>query len=215
MTMGADASLSSGPGTKETWALAIQYVVGRKRAEDALGFLAEVSSVMASSLDYAANVQEVASIAVPFIGDYCSIDLSDTTGALHQVGLAMSPLVTPEAAPRFRGLLHPQLSPATYGVPKVLRECKREILRTDIAVSPLPEWHAKLSAFDGRSVLIMPVSARGHMFGAISLVSLGAGLGRVYGAADSALVGQVALRIAAAVELAQAVGRPAATNGAG
>jgi GAF domain-containing protein len=206
-----DASLATGPGTKETWALAIQYVVGRKRAEDALGFLAEVSGVMASSLDYAANVQEVASLAVPFVADYCSIDLVDATGALHQLGLATSPLVTPEAAPRFRGLLHPQLSPATYGVPKVLRECKREILRTDIAVSPLPEWHFKLSALDGRSALIVPISARGHMFGAISLVSLGAGLGRVYGVGDDALINQVALRIAAAVELAQAVGRPASS----
>jgi GAF domain-containing protein len=211
----ADPTLSGSPSTKETWGLAIQYVVGRKRAEDALGFLAAVSGVLASSLDYAANVQAVASMAVPFIGDYCSIDLVDATGALHQVGLAMSRVVQPATAPRLRGLLHPQLSPATYGVPKVLRECKREILRTDIAPSPPPEWHVKLSALDGKSVLIVPVSARGHVFGAISLVSLAVGLGRVYGAGDEALINQVALRIAAAVELAQVVGRPAARAGAG
>jgi len=47
----------------------------RRRAEAALRFLAEAHSLIAPSLDYDSTLQSVAHLAVPFLCDYCIIDL--------------------------------------------------------------------------------------------------------------------------------------------
>src|SRR6266540_5965736 len=46
-----------------------------QRAEATLRFLAEANSLIAPSLDYDSTLQSVAHLAVPFLCDYCIIDL--------------------------------------------------------------------------------------------------------------------------------------------
>jgi len=76
--------------TRETWALAINYITGRKRAERALGFLAETSHLLAASLDYRGALGRVAGLTLGYLADFCSIDLLDEGGALAQVGLGVA-----------------------------------------------------------------------------------------------------------------------------
>lgn len=200
---------------KETWAVAINYIVGRKRAEEALGFLAEVSKALAGTLDYEHAVDTVAALAVPYIADYCGIDLFVDRHALRQAAIATSDKLDRKTVPKIRAYLYPQLSPAGYGVQHVIEQGRAEI----VAVSDergqaglaQPERVNRLDALGMRSCLIVPIVARGQRFGAISLMASAVGLGRRYGAADVALVEQVALRIAAAVELGRLHGKQDAT----
>src|SRR5258706_13664999 len=76
--------------TKETWALAIDYIVQRKRFEQALGFLSQASAILAGSVDYHGTLASVARLSVPFLADWCSIDLLDAGGVLRQIAVERS-----------------------------------------------------------------------------------------------------------------------------
>ena len=55
----------------------IEDVTERRRAEQQSEFLAEVGSVLGSSLDYEQTLRNVARLAVPDIVDWCAVDLFD------------------------------------------------------------------------------------------------------------------------------------------
>ncbi len=59
-----------------------------QRAEATLRFLAEANSLIAPSLDYDSTLQTVAHVAVPFLCDYCIIDLLPAEGAPRRVAVA-------------------------------------------------------------------------------------------------------------------------------
>src|SRR5439155_17971602 len=46
-----------------------------ERSRDQMSFLAEASSVLASSLDYRKTLNKVARLAVPRLADWCSVDV--------------------------------------------------------------------------------------------------------------------------------------------
>src|SRR5262245_24912988 len=56
----------------------------RKRARDALSFLAEASRVLAGSLDPEATLTSVARLAVQHLADWCFIDLLDGDGTVRR-----------------------------------------------------------------------------------------------------------------------------------
>ncbi|HEX8699787.1 MAG TPA: GAF domain-containing protein [Myxococcaceae bacterium] len=188
--------------TRETWALAINYITGRKRAERALGFLAETSNLLAASLDYRAALGRVAGLTLGYLADFCSIDLLDEGGALAQVGLAQSEHVDPSLLGPLRLYLYPQRTPLTGGVLHALETGKPERMSSEPegAAGPRAE---RLAELGGAASLIMPILARGQRLGAISIVSLRLGVAKAYGPEEEALLQQLALRAASAVELAR------------
>jgi PAS domain S-box-containing protein len=60
-------------------------VTERKRQADATSFLAVASSILASTLDINASLQQLAELAVPRIADWCCIELSDPKGQMRRV----------------------------------------------------------------------------------------------------------------------------------
>ncbi|MDQ1459806.1 MAG: hypothetical protein QOI08_1290, partial [Actinomycetota bacterium] len=54
-------------------------------AQERLQFLGEASRLLASSLDVDATLTRVAKLAVPYLADWCSVDLLDASGAAHRV----------------------------------------------------------------------------------------------------------------------------------
>jgi hypothetical protein len=56
-----------------------------KRAEAALRFLAEASTVLATSLDYETTLQRVARLTVPTLADCCFFDVRCADGRLRRV----------------------------------------------------------------------------------------------------------------------------------
>src|SRR5262245_50579099 len=94
-------------------------VVERQRAEQALRFLAEASSLLAESIDYEEPLSNVARLAVPLIADWCAIDVLEESGALRRVAIAT---VDPAKEAHERELLrrYPFDTEAPHGAPQVL-----------------------------------------------------------------------------------------------
>src|SRR2546421_4038104 len=59
-----------------------------KRAERRQRFLAGSSAVLASSLDYASNLNRMAALSVPELGDWCLVDVLEADGTLQRVAAA-------------------------------------------------------------------------------------------------------------------------------
>src|SRR5262252_8859534 len=70
--------------------LLIYERVARSEAEtnaERLAFLAEASTVLASSLDYHTNLMSVAKLAVKRLADWCAVDIVDDEQGFHRVAL--------------------------------------------------------------------------------------------------------------------------------
>jgi PAS domain S-box-containing protein len=176
-------------------------VTERKRAEEALRFLAESSELLVSSLDYETTLASVARLLVPQIADWCAVDvLKDNE--LRRVAVTH---VDPEKVNLARelGRRYPPNLEARYGVPHVLRTGEPEVY-SDIPDSLLvqvardAEHLALLRALGMKSAVVVPLIVRRRSIGAITIVS--AESGRRYGQEDLRLVLALAGRAAQAVD---------------
>jgi PAS domain S-box-containing protein len=72
---------------------ALRRLAGRKATEESLGFLAETSKALAATRDYAEAAGSVCELSVPFLADWCAIEL-DTDGEPRVLGVARGDGVT-------------------------------------------------------------------------------------------------------------------------
>ena len=82
------APLLDEAGEIEATIMMIEDVTEQKRAERQGVFLAQVSAVLASSLDYEQTLRNIAQLAVPDIADWCAVDLVDEDGDRRPVAVA-------------------------------------------------------------------------------------------------------------------------------
>jgi PAS domain S-box-containing protein len=158
----------------------------RRRAETALRrsrdehrFLANASRLLASSLDLHATLESVADLAVPDVADWCSVDLLDEQGFARNVALAHA---DPSQLALGRSLV-PFASDRTESPAPVLRviETGRHELHAEAGEALLREAARDDRELEGwralgiRSVLIVPMIARGRTIGAISFLTAGSG----------------------------------------
>jgi len=191
--------------------LAISALIGsvlaaRRRAEAAreqVEFLAEVSEVLASSLDYRATLTAAARLAVPRLADWCAVDVVDADDRLHRLAIAHVDPAKVEAvwamSHRYRELAQdPVPQVIRSGQPQVIPEIPDELLRRFAR----DEEHLRgLRAFGLCSLLIVPLSTRGRTLGAITFVT--AESGRRYSDADLLPAELLARRAATAVDNAR------------
>jgi PAS domain S-box-containing protein len=181
--------------------------VERKR-EHTQRFLVEASRELSSSLDYETTLQRVASLAVPELADWCSIELLEP-GGMRQIAVAH---VDPEKVRWARELRQrfPVDPNAEQGLANVIRTGRSELypaLRSDqieAAARGDPEILDILRTLDIRSVIIVPLVAGGQTLGAMQFVL--AESGRSYDADDLRLAEDVAGRAALALENARLYG---------
>ncbi len=181
--------------------------VARAEADAArrLAFLAEASTILASSLDYEATLTSVANLAVPYLGDWCFIHVVEANGAIRCLtAVRANRNLFPEVeAPRDWYLSDPR---AGEGVPKVLATGRPEI------VSPVTDnWLRALTANASQLVLFRrlgfksamsaPMLARRRTLGALTFVS--AESRRQYDAVEMALCEDLARRCAFATDNAR------------
>jgi PAS domain S-box-containing protein len=187
-----------------------QFVV-RRRAEDALRaaeeaqrFLAEAGELLASSLDYETTLQSIAQLVVPYLADWCTIDVIDLEGRIERVAVAHR---DPERVERVREIVRRlPVNPRGEGVGKVIRtglpevfpSITDEVLRV---VYPEPEKFELVRRLGLRSAMIVPMRAHGRTHGAISFAT--AETERRYGLADLRLAEDLARRAALAYDNAR------------
>ncbi|MDP9369631.1 MAG: ATP-binding protein [Chloroflexota bacterium] len=169
-----------------------------------LAFLAEASAALAASLDYEVTLSTVARLAVPFLADWCIVDVVDEGGALHRVEVVPA---DPEQEPLAAILCAaPPAADRSVGIAQVLRTGEPELLPrvTAAFVCGVARDAAHLRALEQvgfRSYMGVPLVARGQTLGGISFIA--AGSRRHYGHEDLALAADLAQRAALAVDNAR------------
>jgi signal transduction histidine kinase/DNA-binding response OmpR family regulator len=170
-------------------------------ARERSAFLAEASNVLAASLEYEKTFASLAHLLVPKLADYCLVDIVEEDGGLRQVAVAHRERHLEE---RLRHLELRKLNDANvnYGVAHVVRtglpEMRSHVEGADLAQFARdydPMLMEKGLAF--HAYLIAPLSARGRIVGALTLVSTGS---RTYGPADLSLTEEVAQRAGLALD---------------
>ena len=172
------------------------------RERGRLAFLAEAGKVLASSLDYRTTLKAVAELVVPFLADWCVVDVVGNDGLPHRLALAVAdPAKLPLAEelqrrykpdPDHHGGVELVIS---SGEPQVVPEISEAML---VAAAQDAAQLQLLRALGLRSSMILPLQARGRILGAITLVE--AQSGRHYGPDDLTLATELATRSALAID---------------
>lgn len=180
----------------------ISDITERKRAEDALRFVAEASAVLTSSLDYRTTVATLTEVAVPRVADCCMIHLLTETGQIALLAVAhRDPAQTAllwELDRRY------PIDPTRHdGIPLVLYSQQPEIVTaaTDAYFQSFAEDDehlARLLSLGLRSWMSLPLIARSRALGVITFMH--AESGRRYQPSDTALVEEFVRRAAVAVD---------------
>ena len=149
--------------------------VERARVEAACRFLAESESRIVSAQGFPESVAALAEMAVPRLADWCCIDVVLPAGTIECVAVAHSePSITPVAT-KLRALLPPDPT-ADVGVGHVVRTGVPEFhfdLGAALSIQPGTEGPlADLIAAAGfRAAIVTPLAARGHIFGAVTVIA--------------------------------------------
>ncbi len=178
----------------------------RKRAEQDQRFLAEATSKLAAAqLDLPMTLASVAHLAVPHLGDWCGIDILEEDGTLNRMAVVHQ---DPSKVEMAQGLLaRYAFNPDDpYGVARVLRTGESEVFPevTDRQIQELVKDEELAEIIRGlglRSVMFVPLAARGRILGAITLAV--AESERRYSTADLTVAEELARRAAHAVDNAR------------
>ena len=173
----------------------------QRRASEGLSVLAEASAVLATSNDTDDAIREVARLAVPRLGDWCTIELLEPDGALRHVATVHADsgklAIAEEFYQRF-----PPTPDDPGGVYAALRsgqvqagELTAETIREGV---PDPDKRDLLLALNLRSYVIAPMLIDDKAVGAITIVS--AESGHFFGPSDISRVQELARRASLAIE---------------
>jgi PAS domain S-box-containing protein len=180
-------------------------ITERKRAETARRFLTDAAEVLASSLDYETTLTSVARLIVPRMADWCSVYMAEAGGALRQLAVAHADpdkvIWAKELAKRY-----PPDPNDPGGMPAVVRTGEPYIVTevTDEMIDRSardPEHLEIVRSLGVRSVMIVPLAARGRTLGAITFVA--AESGRRFTQADFDLAIDLGRRAGLAVDNAR------------
>jgi PAS domain S-box-containing protein len=182
--------------------------VARRVAEGSLaraGVLSRASTLLESGADPLAHLDEIAALTVPDLADLCVIDLIGDDGKLRIEGAAGR---DPASAQHVRvvrrdepvepGGTHPVAVVARTGVSSLQNAIGAPQLRR---WSTGPRHLALMRTLGYRSVIIVPLSARGRTIGALSLIRIGPG--DDFHAADLQVAETVAQRAGLAIDHAR------------
>ncbi len=167
--------------------------------------LIEAGAILASSLDPATTMEQVARLTVPRLADLCVIDLRDEDGVIMDVAVVATDEGLARELEELRARYpldpageHPVAQVIRSGQPVLLGEMTDALLRSFAQGSE----HARFMVEHGyRSAVVAPMVARGRTLGALSTLRLGAS--ERYGIHERDLVAELARRAALAIDNAQ------------
>lgn len=198
------APVRDATGTVVAGVLAFHDVTEQRRREESDRFLGRVSDLLASSLDYRATAQSIASLCAGSQADYCIVHVEEQ-GQVHALGTAHADLARQEIV---RGLMrrfpvdaeghHPVMRTLRTGDAQLLAEVDDAVL-ADMAVDA--EHLEMLRDLELSSMLVVPLQARGRTLGALTLARTGAA--PRYGPDDVEPARELARRAALAVDNAR------------
>ncbi|QJE95663.1 response regulator [Luteolibacter luteus] len=158
----------------EEHALLLQAQAAREAAEaekERMAFLAQASNVLAGSLEYQQTFENLARLIVPRLGEFCIVDRIDDDGGLIQVAVAH---FDPSKEALLRKIPYPKAEETFHGAFRVFQTgspfvCNKmdEAVISDLVPERDREFMRSLGA---TSFAAVPLSARGRVIGAITMV---------------------------------------------
>ncbi|MCE9672649.1 trifunctional serine/threonine-protein kinase/ATP-binding protein/sensor histidine kinase [Myxococcus stipitatus] len=177
----------------------------RRRAEEAVRFLAESSALLAESLDYEATLARLARLCVSYLCTVCTIDVVDASGAIRRLATAHADPAMERVSQELQESYSPDWSSTVPAVtvlrtrePMLLPELGDRLLEALCRDARHVELMRSLRA---STLMVVPLLARGRTLGVISLVS--SEPGRHYGPADLELARELARRAAISLDNAR------------
>ncbi|MEP6858502.1 MAG: CHASE3 domain-containing protein [Gemmatimonadales bacterium] len=167
--------------------------------------LSDASRVLASTLDYEKTLETIARLAVGELAEWCAVDLVQDDGSVRQAVVAHVDEAKIKWAKELNKRYPPDYNGPT-GAGHVIRTGEPEIY-PDISDEMLvaaarDERHLAITReLQIKSAIIVPMIARGHTLGALTLIS--SQKGRRYDDADLALAMELATRAAIAIDNAR------------
>jgi predicted ATPase/serine/threonine protein kinase/signal transduction histidine kinase len=167
-------------------------------------FLADTGAILAESLDYRVTLTKVARLAVPFLADWCLVDVIEDGIVRRVAGTHVNPArqgQLAELAVRYPVTIDsPQ--PAGHALRTGQAQLTAELTEAAFAGFTVDAAHAQLMrALGVSSMMAVPLIVRGQILGAITLVSAQAT--RRYAASDLATAKELARRAALAIDNAR------------
>jgi signal transduction histidine kinase len=201
------ARLLRGPSPADDLVVtSFQDISALKRNELRLTFLSEASAILGESVDYQVALERVAARAVPFIADWCAVDVIEGKKEVHRVALAQADSPIEDVAAQAQGLWAPDAAHA--GPVGDLLRTGRTVHVTDVSDDMLRaaagdnEHLEMLRALRIREVLSVPLIGRGKVLGALTAVNTGE-VRPFMSADDVAMIEELGRRAGAAVDAAR------------
>jgi PAS domain S-box-containing protein len=179
-------------------------ITERKRIENEQRFLAEVGSVLASTLDYDDTLENILRLAVRDIADFCIVYIVEESGEVRRLKAISRDSSKGWICDLLLQIPFDQKRPSL--IASVL-ETKHELLIEHLSpemiesLSQGDEHLQALRAADPKSFMATPFLIHGKLVGAIALLSSGSS--RVYGPNDLHLAKELTYRAALAIENAR------------
>lgn len=175
----------------------------RKRAEEHQKFLTRLSDILAASLDYETTLNSVAQLAVPYVADWCAIDLL-VDEHIERVAVFHT---DPERLKQAENLQqhHPPTLDMSSSVGQVILTAEPritwQVAPEKIDAIEDEDLRETIRSLGFVSVMIVPLEARGRVLGALTLICSESG--RAFEQQDLDLAQELAHRAALAVDNAQ------------
>ncbi|MEU9023611.1 SpoIIE family protein phosphatase [Actinomadura sp. NPDC048394] len=206
----AAASPEAGTGTVAGAVIVLQDAAGRhriererhdrmaqvRRANSRLELVAEITTVLSSTLDEDEVLQRLVRLVVPALGDWAEVDLLVPDGRIERAAATHREL-SPADVARLEGPLPPLPWTPRGPLARVLRGGTTLVVSADAARAypdePLTAaQHELFQTMDAHTAIITPLAARGETYGALTLGYSRPGHG--YGPDDRLVVEDVARR---------------------
>ncbi|PHM11436.1 PAS domain S-box protein [Nostoc sp. 'Peltigera malacea cyanobiont' DB3992] len=179
-------------------------ITERKLAEERLRYIAQISSLLSTSLDYEQTLEQIAKISVPQLADWCSVDILNEDGSIRRLPIAHADPSKAELARKLQEYVtdYKGASAITRVLQTGQSELISEVSDSLLVAATQNQEHLELVRQLGmKSVMIVPLIAKGRVLGTISFVT--AESNRRYDRTDLTLATDITHRAALAVENAQ------------
>ncbi|HYO70281.1 MAG TPA: PAS domain-containing protein, partial [Archangium sp.] len=197
--------LRDGAGRITHWFGTSTDIDDQKRGAETLRFLSEASAALASSLDQAATLKQVARLAVPVLADWCMVDLMGEDGRVERVEVAHADPSLTELAERLRRF--PPVRNPEHPSARAMRQDQTvhvaEVTGAFEERSAQSAEHLRaIREMKCRSLMSVPLTARGRTLGVLTFATTESS-GRRYGQEDVLRMQEVARRVALALDNAR------------
>jgi PAS domain S-box-containing protein len=190
--------------TGDVYVSVLRDVTQRRALENSRAFLAQASAILSASLDYDETLSSLARLCVPFLGDWCSVEMIED-GQLRRVAVVHSDPEKVRWAEEFRMKHPPEFNPESYptrllmeGKSYLLPEVTEEMIRASARDPGSADVIIQLGL---KSAIVAPIHARGRTLGLLVLAT--AESSRRYTEVDQALVEDLGRRAGLAVDNAR------------